>query len=199
MKGWPKVKVGQVEVRITRLAHRKSYRVICPNAHEKLTKSEIRSSWSRFEHSSESLVSPVGSYIWSLFVPIHMKSLPKVKLGQVVVSSSTAQNHSSSPYEVIYGHYLSYFIWKVDQKWNKVKLESVRTLLKITCLVIKSLDRKSCMPIIGPNSYEKWPNMKLGRYYLLQSGCIYFIWPHVCPYLALLTCIYHYLPIFGPM
>ena len=30
--------------------------IICPNSHEKLTKSEIRSSSSRFEHFSESLI-----------------------------------------------------------------------------------------------------------------------------------------------
>ena len=59
MKSWPNVKLGKVQVgsniakrdlksaqtllRITHLAHRKSYLVIiCPNSHEKLTKSEIR-------------------------------------------------------------------------------------------------------------------------------------------------------------
>ena len=47
-----------------------------------------------------------------------MKSWPKEKLGQVEVGSNIAQKHSSSPYEVIYGHYLPQFIWKVDQKWN---------------------------------------------------------------------------------
>ena len=55
MKSWPKVKLGEVQIvrkllRITRLADRKSYLVIiCPNSHQKLTKSEIRSSSSRFE------------------------------------------------------------------------------------------------------------------------------------------------------
>ena len=40
----------------------KSYLVIiCSNAHEKLTKIEIRSSWSLFEYCSESLVYPIGS------------------------------------------------------------------------------------------------------------------------------------------
>ena len=62
------------------------------NSHEKLTKSLIVSSWSQFEH------------IWSLFAPIHMKGSPKSKLGQVGVGSNIAQNHSSSPYEVISGH-----------------------------------------------------------------------------------------------
>ena len=48
MKSLPKSKLGQVVVgsnmlRITHLAHRRSYLVItCPNLHEKLTKSEIR-------------------------------------------------------------------------------------------------------------------------------------------------------------
>ena len=58
----PKVKLVRVEsvgtfLRITRLAHRKSYLVIsCPNAHVKLTKIIIRSSWSWFKHCSQSLV-----------------------------------------------------------------------------------------------------------------------------------------------
>ena len=34
------------------------------------------------------------SHMWSLFAPSHMKSLPKVKLGQVQVGSNIAQNHS---------------------------------------------------------------------------------------------------------
>ena len=51
-KSWPNVKSGQVGVslnlliRICRLVHWKSHLVIiCPNSREKLTKSEIRSSW----------------------------------------------------------------------------------------------------------------------------------------------------------
>ena len=68
-------------LRITLLVHWKSYLIIiCPNSHDKFTKSEIRSSWSRFKHCSESLVQPIGSHIWSLFAPIYMTSLPKVKL-----------------------------------------------------------------------------------------------------------------------
>ena len=44
-------------LRITHLAHRKSYLVIiCPNSHEKSTKSEIMKHSSRFEHCSESLI-----------------------------------------------------------------------------------------------------------------------------------------------
>ena len=52
MKSWPKVKLGQVQVG-SNIAQKhssspsmKSYLVIiCPNSHEKLTKSEIRSSY----------------------------------------------------------------------------------------------------------------------------------------------------------
>ena len=36
------------------------------------------SSWSRFEHFSESLIQPIGSYIWPLLALIHMKSWPKL-------------------------------------------------------------------------------------------------------------------------
>ena len=112
-----KLESARTLLRITHLTIRKSYLIIiCPNSQEKLTKSEIRSSWSQFEHCSESLVWSIESYIWSLFGSIHMKSLPKVKLGQVQVGSTIAQNHSSSPYEVISGHYLPQFTWKVDQK-----------------------------------------------------------------------------------
>ena len=98
--------------------------VCIANSHEKLIKSEIRSSSSRFEHCSESLIQPIGSPIWSLFSPIPMKSWPKVKLGKVQVGSNIAQNHSSNPY-------LPQFTWKVDQKWNYDKFNSVRTLLRI--------------------------------------------------------------------
>ena len=52
---------------------------------------------SRFEYCLELLIKPIGSHIWSLFAPIHMKSWPKLKLGQVQVGSNIAQNHSSSP------------------------------------------------------------------------------------------------------
>ena len=51
------------------------------NSHKKLSKINIRSSWSRFEHCSESLIYPLGSHTCSLFAPFHMESWPKVKLG----------------------------------------------------------------------------------------------------------------------
>ena len=47
--------------------------------------------------------------------PMHMKTLPKSKLGQV--GSNIAQNHSFSTYEV-YGRYLPNITWKLDQNWN---------------------------------------------------------------------------------
>ena len=62
--------------------------------HKKLSKINIRSSLSRFVHCSESLIYPLGSHIWSLFAPIHMKSWPKVKLGKVQVGLNIARSHS---------------------------------------------------------------------------------------------------------
>ena len=50
---------------------------------------------------------------------------------------------------------------------------------------------------------QSWPNMKLGRYYLLQFGFIYpYLAPkyHLSPYLTLfnhISYIYHYLALYG--
>ena len=42
---------------LLKITHLASYLIIiCPNSHEQLTKIKIRSSWSRFEHCSESLI-----------------------------------------------------------------------------------------------------------------------------------------------
>ena len=90
MKRWPKVKLRQVGVgsniaQFAHLAHRKSYLIIIyPNAHETLTKSEIMSSWSQFEHCLESLIWLIWSHIWALFAPTHIKSWPNMKLGKVL-------------------------------------------------------------------------------------------------------------------
>ena len=43
-----------------------------------------------------------------------------VKVGEMRV----IPNYKSSIQEDITGHYLIQFIWKVDQMWNNVKLES---------------------------------------------------------------------------
>ena len=48
------------------------------NSHKKLSNINIRSSWSRFEHCSESLVYPLGSHTCSLFAPFHMDSWQKL-------------------------------------------------------------------------------------------------------------------------
>ena len=92
-------------------------------------------------------------------------------------------------------HYLPQFTWKVDQKWNYVKLKLVRTFLRITRLAYWKL----YLAIIGPNSHEKLTKYEIrSSYYLLQFGFIYpYLAPkyHVCPYLALLTYIYYYLHI----
>ena len=48
--------------------------------------------------------------MWSLYVPGHVISLPKVKLGQVEVDLNIAQNPFHSSQEVISTHYLHKFI-----------------------------------------------------------------------------------------
>ena len=60
-----------------------------------LTKTEIRSSWTLLK------ITHLAHRMSCLTTPIHMKSLPKVKLCQVEVSLNIAQNHFSRPYEVI--------------------------------------------------------------------------------------------------
>ena len=60
-------------------------------------KSKLNQIKSRFEHYSDSLIYAIESQIWSLFAPIHMKSWPKMKLGEVQVGLNIAQNHSSRP------------------------------------------------------------------------------------------------------
>ena len=63
---WVKLKSVRTLLRITCLADRKSYVIIiCASSCQKLTKSEIGSSWSPFEHCSESLLYPTGSHMWS--------------------------------------------------------------------------------------------------------------------------------------
>ena len=82
--------------------------------------------------------------------------MPKIKVIQLGVSSNIFQNYKSSIQEHISGHYFTQFISKVDQKLNQIKLESVRTVLKITPLT----SRKSHLVIIDPNSYEKLTKIK---------------------------------------
>ena len=107
------------------------------------------------------------SYMWSLYVPIHVKSWPKVKSGKVGVGSNIAQNRLFSPYEVICYHYMSQFMSKVDQKRNWIKLKSVQTLLRITCLA----NRKSYVVIIYANACEKFTKSKIGSSWSRFKHC----------------------------
>ena len=113
-----KSKSRSIACQFTNQASRKSY-LILPNSYQQLTKSKIRSSWSRFKH---------------------------------------CQNHLFSPQEVICDHYMSQFMSKVDQKRNWVKLKSVQTLLRITCLA----NRKSYVVIIYANACEKLTKSEIG-------------------------------------
>ena len=84
-----KSKSRSIASQITNPAYRKTYLVvISPNSYQRLTTSNIRSSWSRFKLSSKSLLQPLESHIWPLYAPIDMQNLPKSKLGQVVVRSN---------------------------------------------------------------------------------------------------------------
>ena len=65
----------------------------------------------------------------------------KMKIAQVGVGSNIAQNHSSRLQEVTSGHCWPKFTWNVDQKWNYVKLESIRKLLRITRLTHRKSGR----------------------------------------------------------
>ena len=77
------------------------------NSHKKLSKINIRSSWSRFEHCSESVIYPLGSHTCSLFASFHMESWPKVKLG--------------SHYVPVLGFIYSYFTPNIPF-WSRFRL-----------------------------------------------------------------------------
>ena len=76
MKSLPKAKLSQVGVGLNIAQNHFSSPYDVISGHYlppfTFTKSEIRLSWSRFEHCSESLVYPIGSHVWSLFAAIHM-------------------------------------------------------------------------------------------------------------------------------
>ena len=57
----------------------------------KMLKQSENESW-RITHLA------IGSHIWSLLAPIHMKSWPKVKLGKVQVGPNIARSHSYIAY-----------------------------------------------------------------------------------------------------
>ena len=79
---------------------------------------------------------------------------------------------------------------KVDQQRNWVKLKSVRTLLRITCLA----DRKSYVVIICACSYEKFTKSEIGssRFKYCSKSLPLFPRSHICSLFTqihMLTCI----------
>ena len=66
----------------------------------------IMASRSWFEHYSKSLVQPLETPIWSLFVTL---KLDQNFSRQAVVALNIVENQSSSLQEVVYGHYLPQF------------------------------------------------------------------------------------------
>ena len=155
-------------LRITRITHRKSCLIIIsPNSPENLTNSEIRSSWIRLEHCSESLLVYRKSYLVIICPNSHeklTKSEIRFKLESVRTLLGNTPLAPRKSYLLICP--ISY------EKLNWVKLESVRTLFKITRLAY----RKSYLAMIGPNSHEKLT--KYESYFLLQFG---FIYPYLTP------------------
>ena len=98
----------------------------------------------------------VKEYAWILFAnkrPVGLIAPP------FIISFLATENWS--------GHYFTQCIWKVDQNRNKVKFESVRTLLKITHLA----SRKSYLVIICPNSYEKLTKIEFRSSWTLFEHC----------------------------
>ena len=83
---------------------------------------------------------------------------------------------------------------KIYQTWNYmyVKLESVRTLLKITRLAY----RKSYLAIIGPNSHEKLTKYELGLVTICSNLVLSTL---ICPQntiLSIFRLTYLHLPLF---
>ena len=65
-------------LKITHLASRKSYLLlICPNSYKTFTKSEIRSSLSRFEHCSKSCIKPNRKSYLVIILPNSPEKLTK--------------------------------------------------------------------------------------------------------------------------
>ena len=110
--------------------------IIWANSCQKLTKSEIGSSWSRFKHCSEWLVQPIGSHMWSLYMPMHVKSWPKVKMYQAEVGSNIAQKCENFIKSEIYSniaqnhfHISQFDLWRsskvrghpVQKSWGQLK------------------------------------------------------------------------------
>ena len=97
---------------------------------------EIRSSWNGFETLFR-ITRQAQEIIWSLFAIIHMKSWPKVKLGQVEVVSNISLNHSRAQMHMESG--------------PKVKLYQVG----VDSNIAQNHSSKSCQIIIYPNSHEQ--------------------------------------------
>ena len=120
-----------------RLAFGKSlYMVIIgPKSPEDVTKCEMKSGWSRYNHCSKSLVyHPSWKSHWSLLTPIHMKSLPTSKLYQVEVSSNICSK------SLLYSRRSSVWSFCIGTSSHEklANLSSVRPLLKTIVLKIKS-------------------------------------------------------------
>ena len=81
---------------------------------ENWPKSEIKSSWSRFKHCSESRLAHRKSYLIIICLNSH-EMLTKNEIMAREIGSNISQTRSSSLLEVIYNHFWPQFTWKIDQ------------------------------------------------------------------------------------
>ena len=121
-QNWLKLKSVQTLLRFACLADRKSYVVIIyDNSCAKFTKSEI---WVKLKSVQTWLriacLADRKSYV-VIYVPSHVKSWPKAKLGQVEVGSNIAQNHLLG----IGSHMWSLYMPMHVQSWPKAKFGQV--------------------------------------------------------------------------
>ena len=170
--------------------------------HESPTKSEIMSSWSLFEHCSWiTRLAHRKSYQIIICPMWHMKSWPTVTIRYKLKSVRTfAKNYSSSPYEVLSGHYLPQFIWKVWPKENpRSSWSRYRTLLRITHL--EPIWIVYMVTYLNPiHMYKVWPNMKLGH--VIICSRFDFICPCLTPriqFVSIFSLNYLHLPLFTYM
>ena len=111
-------------LRITHLAHRKSYLVIIsPNTHEKchyLPHFTWKVKLGKVGVCSN--ITPIGSHIWPLLAPIHMRSWPNMKLGQIIGPNS---HEKLTQYKIRSSYYLLQFAFLSTLIWPNIPFFSI--------------------------------------------------------------------------
>ena len=104
------------------------------------------------------ITSLAHSHMWSLYVPIHVKSWPKVNYTKLQSVRKLLRITCLPDYRKSYVVIICASSCKKWSKWNWVKLQSVRTLLRITSLA----HMKSYVVTICANSCEKSTKSEIG-------------------------------------